>query len=173
MISGYLQKTWIYGSYLSHPAVGSDRNMAFSAIFLVCFDHSPKVFHKYPSKTSRYFWYPAKICEYLIEIWSIFSWYPFNRPLISGWYPNIRWTDSQQDVTSCVNTFLFLTEHEVVWCIKNVHFYYVIATIIVTMLLIKICISYITITLLFHTLNFSMLLYGPRYIRSVLFARLC
>jgi len=43
-----------------------------------------------------------KSVRYLIEIWSIFSWYPFIIPLISGWYPwypDIRCTDSQQVVT--------------------------------------------------------------------------
>jgi len=53
--------------------------------------------------------YPADIfyillysVRYLIEIWSIFSWYPFILPLISSWYPwypDIRCTDFQQDVT--------------------------------------------------------------------------
>jgi len=41
---------------------------------------------KYPGITSTYPWYSTKICQ-IIVIGSIFSWYPFNRRLNSGWYP--------------------------------------------------------------------------------------
>jgi len=34
-----------------------------------------------------FFNFPPKSIRYLIEIWPIFSWYPFIIPLISGWYP--------------------------------------------------------------------------------------
>jgi len=34
------------------------------------------------------------------KVWLIFSWYSFNIPLISGWYPDIRCTHFQQGVTT-------------------------------------------------------------------------
>jgi len=46
-----------------------------------------------------------KSVRYFTEIWSIFCWYPFIIPLISGWYlwyPDIRWTHFQEGVTPWV-----------------------------------------------------------------------
>jgi len=43
-----------------------------------------------------------KCVTYSIEIWSISSRYPFITRLISGWYPDIRCTDFQQDVKAWI-----------------------------------------------------------------------
>ena len=49
-----------------------------------------------------------KSLRWLIEIWSIFSWYLFIILLISGWYPwypDMRCADFQQGVTPCGRLF--------------------------------------------------------------------
>jgi len=56
---------------------------------LVGFDRNMSVFREFSS-----------LFLFEIEIRSVFSSYPFNRSLISGWYPDTWCTDSQHDVTS-------------------------------------------------------------------------
>ena len=48
-----------------------------------------------------------KSVRYLIEIWSVFSWYPFIIPLISAWYPcnpEVRCKDIQKGVTPWIRS---------------------------------------------------------------------
>ena len=79
------------GSYSWYPAVGYGRNMTvFSKFFHFFFW---QLFTEvYSADISLY---SAEICQkYLIEIWSIFSWYPFIITLTSNWYPVDRFPGS-------------------------------------------------------------------------------
>jgi len=84
-----------------HPVVGFGRNMAVWSIFFQVYSltiYPQLIFFNILRRSARY----------LIEIWSIFFWYPFTIPLISGWYPwypDIRCTDFQRDVTPCNGLF--------------------------------------------------------------------
>jgi len=85
MISG-VSKDFISGWY---PAVGFSRNVCFQRFF--------KFFTLWPLFTNIwlivryirqiYMNILLKSIRCLIELWSIFSWYPFIIPLISDWYP--------------------------------------------------------------------------------------
>jgi len=82
-----------------------------------CFQELSDFFTLWPRSADIWliFWYIqltflnilTKSVRYLIEIWSIFSWYPFIIPVIFGWYPDIRCTYFQRDVTPWVRYSTF------------------------------------------------------------------
>ena len=104
----------ISGWYPSYLAVGFGRNMSVFSGFQVFF-----YFFFYPWPLSTDVWLIFRYIQhisfhillnsvtYSIEIWLIFSWYPFIVPLISlifGWYPwylDIRFPDFQPAVAPC------------------------------------------------------------------------
>jgi len=79
------KRPWYSVDIFDIRQLGSVETWQFSAIF--------KFFTLWPLSTNIRHWYIQsflyillKSVRYLIEIWSIFSWYPFIKPLIS-WYP--------------------------------------------------------------------------------------
>jgi len=105
MISG-VQTALISGWYpidiLDTRLLKSVKTWVFQSIFQVLY-----------SLTSVFWYIPnIQICKadflkntllksvrYLIEIWSIFCWYPLNIPLISGWNPDFQYRDFREGVT--------------------------------------------------------------------------
>jgi len=100
--------------YPWYPGVGFGRNMAVSSNFQVFHSLTTVPWYVANKFIFRYiqlifFKILPKSFRYLTEVWSIFSWYPFIVPLISGWYPwypDLRCIDFQQRFTPCLWTWI-------------------------------------------------------------------